>query len=321
MSRPFSEHVGGEEWRREAESWIDEQLESDGRTLTGEITQPRIRPWSTQLVVPTDAGTLWFKANCPSMAFEPLLHAELARLVPDAVDEPYAYDADRGWIVTADRGTTLGDSHEPSADDWRTLLGEAARMQRIVADHRAELLATGLPDCSPETVPERFDRIVETFAGLPPEHPSHVSADVEKELLAKREQVVDAAALLAEGSLPATWQHGDLHPWNVFAPEGAGLRIFDFGDGQWSHAIEVLSVPYGWIEARTELAWADLVGAYAEEWGLTEAELASQWDASALTQPVNRALTWWACLTDATAAEWTEWGDAPLYHLKRVLEP
>ena len=321
MGHPFSEHVASDAWRREVEDWIGEQLERDGRTVTGEITQPRVRPWSTQLVVPTDGGPLWFKANCPSMAFEPLLQAELARIVPDAVDAPFAVDAERGWMVTADRGTTLGDSHEPTADDWRLLLTEAARIQRIVADHRDELLATGLPDCSPSTVPERFDRIIDTFAALPAEHPSHVSPDVEIDLRAKRNAVAEAAALLVESSLPATWQHGDLHPWNVFAPAEGGLRIFDFGDGQWSHAIEVLSVPYGWIEARTQLAWGDLVGAYADEWGLDEADLAGQWEASALTQPVNRALTWWACLAGATAEEWTEWGDAPLYHLKRVLEP
>lgn len=321
MGRPFSEHVAGDEWRHEAETWLGEMLAQDGRTLTGEITQPRVRPWSTQLVVPTDAGTLWFKANCPSMAFEALLHDELARLVPDAVDVPYATDADRGWIVTSDRGTTLGDSHEPTADDWRMLLAEAARMQRVLADHRDELLATGLPDCSPITVPERFDRIVDTFAELPADHPSHVPADVEARLRARRDAIAEAAQLLAEAALPSTWQHGDLHPWNVFAPAGAGLRIFDFGDGQWSHAVEVLSVPYGWIEARTELPWDDLVGAYSDAWGIPSDDLGDQWTASALTQPVNRALTWWACLTDATAAEWAEWGDAPLHHLKRVLEP
>jgi len=250
-----------------------------------------------------------------------LLHSELARIVPDFVDAPFAIDADRGWIVTADRGTTLGDSHEPTVDDWRLLLAEAARMQRVVAAHRDELIATGLPDCSPPSVPERFDRIVDMFAGLPSDHPSFVSPDLERELRAKRDAIADAAALLSESSLPATLQHGDLHPWNVFAPAEAGLRIFDFGDGQWSHAVEVLSVPYGWIAARTKLAWSDLIGAYADEWGLDKADLDDQWHASALTQPVNRALTWWACLADATAAEWTEWGDAPLYHLKRVLEP
>ncbi len=269
--------------------------------------------------MPTDAGVLWFKANGRSMAFEPLLHAELARLVPDAVDEPFAIDADRGWIVTVDRGSTLGDSHEPTPEDWRGLLAETARLQRALADHHDELAATGLPDCSPATVPERFDRIVETFAALPPDHPSHIPADVEVDLSARRSAIVDAAAQLAESTLPVTWQHGDLHPWNVFATTD-GLRIFDFGDAQWSHAAEVLSVPYGWIEARTQLLWSDLVDAYADEWGVSETDLADQCSAAALTQPVNRALTWWACLADATAAEWAEWGDAPLHHLKRILE-
>ncbi len=320
MGRPFSEHVAGETWRREAEDWIGDQLERHGRALTAEITQPRIRPWSTQLVVPTDAGVLWFKANGRSMAFEPLLHAELARLVPDAVDEPFAIDAGRGWIVTVDRGSTLGDSHEPTIDDWRGLLAETARLQRTLARHGDELAAAGLPDCSPSTVPERFDRIVDTFAALPADHPSHVPADGEVLLRARRSAIVDAAAQLAESILPVTWQHGDLHPWNVFAADDGGLRIFDFGDSQWSHAAEVLSVPFGWIEARTQLAWVDLLDAYADEWGVGAADLTDQCSAAALTQPVNRALTWWACLADATAAEWTEWGDAPLYHLKRVLE-
>ncbi len=321
MSRPFSEHVSGDAWRCEAESWIGEHVERAGRTVTGAVTQPRVRPWSTQLIVPTDQGTLWFKANCASMAFEPLLQAELARLAPQSFDVPFAIDADRGWMLTADRGTTLGESHEPTTDDWRLLLAETASLQRVAADHRDELIAAGLPDCSPGTVPERFDRIVDTFAALPSEHPSHVSADVEVDLRATRPAIVEAAALLAASALPVTWQHGDLHPWNVFAPADAGLRIFDLGDSQWAHAIEVLSVPYGWIEERSHLAWSDVVGAYAGEWGLTVADLTAQWDASALTQPVNRALTWWGCLTDATAAEWAAWGDAPLYHLKRVLEP
>lgn len=320
MGRPFSEHVASDEWRREAESWIDAQLERDGRTLTGEVSQPRIRPWSTQLVVPTDAGVLWFKANGPSMAFEPALHVELARLVPDAVDQPYAIDAERGWIITTDRGTTLGDSHAPTLDDWQLLLAETARIQRVLADHRDELLVAGVPDCSPATVPDRFDRIVDTFAELPADHPSHVSADLEAQLRSRRDAVADAAQLLAESSLPSTLQHGDLHPWNVFAPPGEGLRIFDFGDAQWAHAIEVLSVPYGWIEARTTLEWDDLVGGFRDVWNLTVDELGDQWAAAALTQPVNRALTWWGSLAHATAAEWSEWGEVPLTHLRRVLE-
>ncbi len=244
-----------------------------------------------------------------SPASSPMRSTFRSRSMPSAPGSSRQTVARRWATVTSRR-----------SDDWRRLLAEAARIQRIVADHRDELLATGLPDCAPATVPERFDRIVDTFAALPAEHPSYVSPDDEQALRAKRESIVEAAAVLSESTLPTTWQHGDLHPWNVFAPPNAGLRIFDFGDAQWAHAVEVLSVPNGWIEARSELAWGDLVGAYSDEWGTTEADLAQQMAAAALTQPVNRALTWWACLAGATAAEWTEWGDAPIYHLKRVLE-
>lgn len=321
MGRPFSEHVASAEWRSEAETWIAEQVDRHGHTLTGEVEQSRIRPWSTQLKVPTDVGIVWFKANCPAMQFEPALHTALSRLVSGSVDEPYAVDVERHWMLTADRGATLGDRHEPTIADWRQVLAEAARLQRAVAGHRGEMLATGLPDCSPATVPERFDRLVDTFADLPDQHPAFVPPELEGRLRATRPAIVDAAQTLAESPVPVSWQHGDLHPWNVFDVGAGSLRVFDFGDAQWAHAVEVLSVPYGWITTQTTIEWTDVVGAYRDEWGITADELEVLWTATGRTQPVNRALTWWRCLEQASAAEWLEWGDAPLHHLSRVLDP
>jgi hypothetical protein len=321
MVRPFSERVAGAGWRGAAEAWITEQVERHGHHITGPVEQPRIRPWSTQLTVPTDAGVVWFKANCASMAFEPRLHAELARLVPNAVDDPYAIEGDHGWILTVDRGKTLGESHEPTLDDWRRVVTEAAELQRELADHRGELLATGLPDCSPSTVVDRYDRVLKTFAALPDRHPSYLPPELESRLRAIRPMIVDAAQLLAESALPSTWQHGDLHPWNVFAIGGGALRVFDFGDGQWAHAVEVLSVPYGWITSRTSLSWPDVLNAYCEVWAIEAVDLDAQWRATGLTQPVNRAITWWGALDEASASEWLEWGEAPVHHLSRVLDP
>lgn len=320
MARPFSERVVGDDWRQEAESWIREQLDLHGDALSGPIEQPRVRPWSTQLTVPTEAGLLWFKANCAALAFEPRLHDELARLAPDAVDAPYATRPESGWMVTRDRGSTLGDSHEPTVDDWRLVLGEAAALQRTLASEADRLLATGLPDCSPLTVLDRFDRLLEILAALPEDDPSHIDADLGSRLRATRPAVVDAVQQLAESSLPATWQHGDVHPWNVFAVAPGSLRVFDFGDAQWAHAAELLSVPYGWITQRTSLSWPDVLGAYCDAWGIDPAELEPQWAATGLTQPVNRAMTWWTCLAEASAVEWAEWGIAPLHHLSRVLD-
>ncbi|MCW2831753.1 MAG: hypothetical protein JWP31_2445 [Aeromicrobium sp.] len=318
MDRPFSERVADDDWRRQAEAWIVEQLGAQGVEVTGHVEQPRIRPWSTQLTVPTSSGRVWFKASCRAMAFEARLHEALARIAPGSVDAPCAVDPARGWMLTFDRGATLGDEHDPTLDDWQRVLREATRLQRTAASHRDELLATGLPDCSPATVVDRFDRLLEIFAALPDDHPASVPPTVASQLRLTRPALVDAAATLAESRLPVTWQHGDLHPWNVFAADGS---IFDFGDAQWSHGVELLSVPYGWITSRSSLVWDEVREAYADGWGVDAAALDDDWAATCLTQPVNRAMTWWGCLQEATAAEWREWGEAPVHHLTRVLDP
>ena len=99
----------GKTWRAEAERWIEVALRERGIAVTGAIDQPRIRPWSTLLTVPTDAGLVWFKENCPGQAFEAPLLAVLADVVPDAVAAPLAVEPARGWLLTADSGTTLAE--------------------------------------------------------------------------------------------------------------------------------------------------------------------------------------------------------------------
>jgi hypothetical protein len=319
----FSAWVSTPAWRASAEAWVRDRVAESGRRVVGAIAQPRVRAWSTQLIVPTDRGPLWFKANCPALRFEPALHTVLARLDPHEVDEPFAVDVARGWILTHDRGTTLGDSREARVADWRDVVTVAARMQRRLAHHGSELLGTGLPDCSPATVPARFAEMVAALAALPTDHPSHLPDESVRRLRAARGLVEDSVATLLAGPMPAvTWQHGDLHPRNVFAVDG-GLRVFDFGDGQWAHPLEVLGVPRGWVERLTSLPWPEIRDAYAAVWAdvVDPADVDRLLAAAMVTLVVNRSRTWWACLDGATPAELQEWGDRPRYFLELVLEP
>lgn len=318
MDQAFSRQVTSPGWLEEAHAWIHARADDAGRRLAGPIEQRRVRPWSTQLVVPTDRGRLWFKANCRSMAFEPALHALLADVAPDQVATPLAVDVERGWMLTVDRGETLGDIREPTLADWRGVMIATARLQRRLAPHRDAVLATGVPDCSPDGVPARFAALLDTLASLPSEHPSMIDVDTAHRLAARSPLLEEAVARLVSSSLPVTVQHGDVHPWNTFAD----LRVFDFGDLQWAHALEVLAVPQGWIASRSELVWDDVLATYAEMWSdvADPRDLAQQQAAVAFTQPVNRALTWWEALETATDEEWREWGDAPRHHLQRVLE-
>ena len=320
MARPFSERVVGDDWRQEAESWIRDQLKLHGDELSGAIAQPRVRPWSTQLTVPIDGGLLWFKANAAALAFEPGLQLELAQLAPEAVDEPYAIDAGRGWMLTRDRGATLRESREPTVEDWQRVVVEVARIQQAAAPHRDRLVGTGLPDYSPETVLTRFDRIVEIFAAHPADHPAHVDADLRRRLADARPAIADAIEVLGHSALPTTWQHGDVHPNNVFALEDGSMRVFDFGDGQWAHAAEALCVPYGWITSLASIPWKPVLEAYAGAWHLEPGEVQDMLTTAELTQAVNRAASWSAFLDEASAAEWKDWGEGPIRHLSRVLD-
>ncbi len=320
--RPFSEQVTDPRWRRAAEDWIDRELGLAGVVRCGPVGQPRVRPWSTQLVVPVEGGRVWFKANCAGQSFEPRLQEALARLLPHHVDEPLAIDGARAWMLTRDRGTTLGGSHDPRRADWEAVLQQTAEAQRALMSSAGELLALGLPDCSPGTVTERLECMTATLAGLPAAHPARLPEEQAVAVRAVSPQIEAAARVLAESPLGPSLQHGDLHPGNVFAVDGE-LHIFDFGDAQLAHPLESLPLPWALTHTDPGIPWAALMSAYHESWSdlVSLADLEALLAAAVLTQPVNRAFTWWSCLSQATEEEWAEWGEAPVRHLTNVLRP
>jgi hypothetical protein len=322
MDGLFSQWVAADAWREEATAWIRTELAAVGRLVTGEVEQRRIRPWSTQLVVPTDRGTVWFKGNCPALAFEPAVHRALASLEPDEVDDPLAVDDDRGWMMTADRGATLGDSRDATLEDWQAVVRLAATLQRRVAREESTLCGAGLPDCSPSTVPARYQWLIEQLADLPEEHPSHLTREVRAELEVGLPVVEEAVEALVAARLPVTLQHGDLHPRNVFAV-GSSLRMFDFGDSQWAHALEMLAVPYGYVTRLTTHPWPDVLSAYAQVWSdvIAPADLEAMMTPAMVTHAVNRSFTWLGSIVGAQPHELVEWGDSPLYYLRLALQP
>lgn len=318
----FSVLVSEPGWRAEADRWIVTSLHEVGLSPVGVPEQKRVRPWSTHCVVPTSGGRVWFKGNCPDLSFEPGLQRLLARLAPGRVDTPIAVEESRGWMLTWDRGDTLAERHEPTLAEWCAIVQEAGDVQRRAADAREQLLTAGLPDCSPATVPDRFDALLARYAALDAEHPSHLTAGQRKRFRAVRPAVVDAAAALAQSPLPSTVNHGDLHPGNVFTVDG-GLRLFDFGDAQWAAAPEVLGPLWAWLTRRTRHPWRTVFAAYAEVWSdlVTGNEFDRLVAAAMITLPVNRSQTWWCATRQTTTEERAEWGDAPLSQLSNVLRP
>jgi len=341
---PFSVTVAGDDWRTAALTWLDQQLAASGVRIAGPVEQPRIRPWSTQLVVPTTDGRVWLKANCPAAAFEPALQELLADLAPSAVDRPVAVEPARGWLVTGDRGRALGDTRTPTTGDWQQVLRLGAQVQHAALGHEAAILAAGVPDRRPCLVPALFDELVERLARLPRDHPSRLDGDGVAAVVAVRPRLVEAVERLAASPLPVTLQHADLHPRNVFVLDErsnlddraigddrpsvpAGVRLFDFGDAQWAHALELLCVPRRIVDspglARPDVRWAPIEQAYREQWGdpVSDAEWAELTTAAALTHAVNRTSTWLDLLQDCTDAETGDWGGAPARQLQTLLTP
>jgi hypothetical protein len=250
------------------------------------------------------------------------VHAALARLLPDAVDEPIGIDAGRGWLLTEDRGPTLGDREGLNDRTLIEVTGLVADLQRRLAIHGPELLAAGLPDCSPSTVPARFDRLVDLLSALPRDHPSYLTVEEVRRLRAFRDEVAVAAARLEESRLPPTFQHGEAHAGNVFVLDGGGLRLFDFGDAQWAHPLETLVVP--WAVARHQgLAWPAAEAAYAERWAdlVDHTTFRALWRDAALTHDVNRAQQWWHSIEGARPDELAEWGGMAKDRMTTLLEP
>lgn len=328
----FSDTVTSTAWRTAATTWITAALAGRGARVVAAPEQPRVRPWSTQLVVDTETGRYWFKAACRSASFEPALQALLAEIAPDAVDAPVAVDAERGWLLTADRGATLRERREPDALDWAVLLTRYAHLQQAVVRHGDALRATGLPDCSPGTVPARLDAVLDLLESFPAGHPARLADPTATRLREARAAVETAAATLGGSPLPSSLQHGDLHPGNVFEVDGA-LRVFDLGDAQWAYPLEVLEVSSA-VARHAGTDWEPVERAYRRAWdtwcaerGLPPAGAADgapSWDglrhAAGVTHAVNRSWAWCGALAEATEAEWADWGEAPGRHLAKVLE-
>src|SRR5687767_7716825 len=157
-------------WREQAVGWIDRRLAEAGLERTGQVEQPRVRPWATVLRAPTTGGDVWMKAAGPATAFEAGVYELLAREAPDDVLAPLAVDAPRGWMLLPDGGPSLAARLDGGGweEELASALGQYGRLQRSLAPHAGELSSLGVPDMRPEVIPERFPEALEAArAGAP----------------------------------------------------------------------------------------------------------------------------------------------------------
>ncbi|MGH3446308.1 MAG: hypothetical protein ACRDQA_01515 [Nocardioidaceae bacterium] len=319
----------GRAWRNDAEDWVRTTLDAQGINVTGPIEQPRVRPWSTQLTVPTDQGLVWFKENNPGQRAEAAIVQVLATVVPDHVVVPLAVEPERGWLLTPDHGATLRSLESTDEGLWTRVLTEYADLQRRLVPHEGELVAAGLERLTPQMCPAYVAEQVQTWERLPAQDPLHLDSTAAAELRASLPRLRQAADELAGGPVPMSLDHNDLHHNNAFAPTqdetGLPLRFFDFGDAVWAHPFSSLRVTLNvvtkeWHAAATDPRVRRLTDSYLEVWS----DLADLTDLRRLLDlalefaPIHRAESWRRLLAYADEATLAEFGSAPLTWLWQI---
>jgi hypothetical protein len=287
-------------WLAEAEDWIGAECARAGLARTGPALG-RARVYSVVARVPVSGGTAWFKASPPASGFEPSLLVALAAWYPDRFTAPVAVDLDRAWSLTRDGGPTLRERHSRARDvaAWHVMLSGYGRLQFGLARHAGDLLALGVADLRPGSVPGRFERLLaDPATERVVDAPGGITRAQHQALGALAPRLREWCAELADLGIPASLDHADVHPNNIFAATGTP---FDWGDAAVAHPFSSLLVAL-----RTAAEQAGLPPRAPELTVLTEDYLGPWRDAGHRRAAIDRALS--LALRVAPLARALTWG-------------
>jgi hypothetical protein len=317
----------------DATAWADARLNEAGVLPTGAAEQPRVRPWGTVLRIPTTEGAAWLKATAPATAFEVALYPILHRHAPDLLLNPIAVDRDRGWLLLPDGGIHHGDTLEGSAlvDAMAAVLPRYAELQRAVAPAVEEMIAAGVVDMRPATLPERFDEALMVTGDYAAEYGTDEDRAMHARIAAARPHVIEWASRLAASPVPPSIDHDDLHPRNILVRSEDALdtaRIYDWGDSVVAHPFTSALVALRSMQASLEVGPRDpallrLRDAYLEPFGDlgSHAELVETLETACHAGKIVRALVWQRALGMMSPGEAGDFAGAPLYWLGEILDP
>jgi Phosphotransferase enzyme family len=240
-------------------AWVGAALAARGIDLTGEWDQPHARVWSSAIRFETTAGRVWFKVNGPGTAHEAALVRLIDERVPGLVPEVLAVDTDRHWSLSRDGGPPLRALGGPDRlwGPWQELVARYGAAQLALAPERTAVLATGVPEVSPATVPGQARRLLAELAAVPVDEGGLGPGQADR-LGAVLPRLDDWCDELQAAGIPDSVQHDDLHSANVcWNGPVDDARIIDWGDASWGH-------PFGTMLA-TMNSIAYHAGVFAED--------------------------------------------------------
>lgn len=289
-------------WLKEVHAWIHAQTNKLGISITGDIEQPHVYPWSTVLKIPTDQGFLFFKATAAETIYESALTYKLAEYLPNALPELIGVERSRGWMLMRDGGESLRASVRPAKNiqPWTPVIKLFSEVQARCIDHVPELLALDIPDWRLTNLPKLYNELLADAESIRMDQPKGLTSDEFNRARALAPRFTEICESLAAFGIPETINHGDFHDGNVLI-SGDRITLFDWGDACISHPFVSLRTFFVSIEISLELddysftpEMQQLLDVYLEVWQkfasrekLQQAYLLSRCAAS-----IVKALSW-----------------------------
>lgn len=308
-------------WHADALAWIDARLAEHGIARTEPPTQPHLRPWATALRVPTDAGTLWFKATAPALGHEAAVTEALSRWLPGVGPTVRAADTARAWLLMDDAGGTLRSLLPDALPLWERAMARHAQAQIDLLGRTDSLLACGVWDRRPDALAAEIAALLDDPQALRSGSPDGLSDTEQARLHALLPEIARA-----DDALPAALYHDDFHDANIFV-DGDRVTLADWGDCAVGHPFCVLTVALRSAARRLEAGPDDprvvrLRDAYLEPWGSRVApkDRARVLAAADRRGRLSRALTWSRVLAPLPEEARTPYGDPVTGWVQEALE-
>lgn len=306
------------DWQKQAHEWIRTETERNSIHVTGEIEQNHAYAWSTVMRVPTDQGTLFFKATAGETIYEIAFTEMAAGWFPDSFPDLLAVDTARGWMLMRDGGEQLRASIRPTKDvkPWEPVIVKYAELQIGLSRHVDEILALGIPDHRLAALPALYSQLLTDTPSLMIDQEKGLTSAEFQQLQNLTPRFKQICADLAAYGIPESVNHGDFHDGNVLLKNGR-VTFFDWGDADVTHPFVSIRTWFVSMEIALELEdWAPptpemsrLLERYLEAWQ-AYGEKEALYQAYQLSRPVAsivKTLAWHQGITkmeDTVRAEY-----------------
>lgn len=320
--KTFQDLWNDDAWRARANDWTRRVLAEKNIALRGELCETQVRLWSIVLNVETDQGKIFFKAAPPDARYEVALTEKLSQWTRQCVPPVLAVEHSQGWWLARDGGEAIRANLKATRDltEWQQAIDEYAHAQMELAKHVDEMLALGVPDRRPRTIPARYENLLTDTATLRIDLEKGITSDEYARLHEMLPQLQEWCAQLEQGSIPLSLHHGDLNSGNVLRRDahhgdlnsgnvlkhGTQYKFIDWGDASVAHPFFSIRTPLVSIELVLDLPdydpfTAPVRDAYLNAWKQydTRENIFSTFCTAQRVSEIVTALSWYQTVVTA----------------------